>query len=315
MTSYIAEGAHISALKFSNLYYYISSSLELSSSANGVLIAVSILLCMVIPYLIGSINPAIIFSRLFYNDDVRSHGSGNAGTTNVLRTYGKKIAILTFVCDFLKAAVSVGIGTLIFYKNIGGAIAGLFVVIGHLFPLYYKFKGGKGVACSVAVVLLLEPFTFVCLFLIYAIIIIGTKYVSLASCMCIALYPIIVSAFENIYVNVFKHDLGAIPGTAVVIAVLVIYMHRENLKRLFNGTESKLSFGKKKAEEADAKNKKKGKKSKNKSGDADEKKYSDSDFVMCECGRVIPVTRKKCLYCGRENMSYTNSSKKGKEGN
>ena len=293
------------SLEFTNLYYLITSKLDLGANWNGVIMAVSIVLCMIIPYLLGSINPAIIFSKLFFHDDVRSHGSGNAGTTNILRTYGKKMAILTFACDFLKAAISVLLGSLIFYKTIGGAIAGLFVIIGHMFPLYYKFKGGKGVACAVAVVMILEPLTFACLFVIFAIIIIGTKYVSLASCMSIGLYPIIVSAFENIYIKAFQHDLGLIPAMAVIMAVLVIYMHRANLKRLYEGKENKVSLGKKKV---------KAEPIKAIEYSDSEKTYTDDDFCTCECGRIIPVTRNKCVYCGKVNPYFTKEKKNNKKG-
>ena len=296
----------VTSLDITNLYYLITSKLNLGATFNGIMMALAIALCMIIPYLIGSINPAIIFSKLFFHDDVRSHGSGNAGTTNILRTYGKKMAGLTFACDFLKAAISVVIGSLIFNKTIGGAIAGLFVIIGHMFPLYYKFKGGKGVACAVAVVLILEPLTFACLFVIFAIIIIGTKYVSLASCMSIGLYPIIVSAFENIYKNAFGHNLGLIPATAVIIAVLIIYMHRANLKRLYEGKENKISFGKKK-EKAEPKKEVK-------VIEEDEKEYSDDDFVNCECGRIIPKVREKCVYCGAVNPYFIKNKKNNKKG-
>lgn len=294
------------SLEFTNLYYLIASKLNLGANWNGVFMAIAIVLCMIIPYLLGSINPAIIFSKLFFHDDVRSHGSGNAGTTNILRTYGKKMAVLTFACDFLKAAISVLLGSFIFYKTIGGAIAGLFVIIGHMFPLYYKFKGGKGVACAVAVVLILEPLTFACLFLIFAIIIIGTKYVSLASCMSIGLFPVIVSAFQNIYIKAFGHDLGLIPAVAVIIAVLVIYMHRANLKRLYEGKENKISFGKKKEKPepkvvvAEI--------------PKETKTYTDDDFINCECGRIIPITREKCVYCGAKNPYFTKSKKNNKKG-
>ena len=316
MLTAITDSARFSALEFTNLYYLITSKLGLGENANGAIMVISVLLCMVIPYLLGSINPAIIFSKLFYHDDVRSHGSGNAGTTNILRTYGKKMAALTFVCDFLKAAISVGIGTLIFYKNVGGAIAGLFVILGHMFPVYYKFKGGKGVACSVAVVMILEPITFACLFVIFAIIVIGTKYVSLASCMAIGLFPVIVSAFENIYITAFGHDLGLIPAVAVIIALLVIFMHRANLKRLYEGKESKISLGKKKTDEQMREEAKKSKKAKKQTEDipVDGKKYSDDDFVMCECGRVIPRIREKCLYCGKKNDFYSVAAENNEKG-
>lgn len=305
-----------SALELKTLNYLITSRLDDGSAARVIVTVALIAICMIIPYLLGSINPAIIFSKLFYQDDVRSHGSGNAGTTNILRTYGKKMAALTFGCDFLKAALSVIIGSFIYGKTIGGAIAGLFVIIGHMFPVYYKFKGGKGVACSVAVVMILEPITFVCLFVIFAIIVIGTKYVSLASCMSIGLFPVIVSAFESVYINAFGHDLGLIPAVAVVIALLVIYMHRANLKRLYEGKESKISLGKKKTDEEMREEAKKSKKAKKKADSAeDEKKYSDDDFVTCECGRIIPKSREICAYCGRKNEFYTapaDHNKKGK---
>ena len=305
-----------SALELKTLIYVITSRLDEGSALKGIITVALIAMCMIVPYLLGSINPAIIFSRLFYHDDVRSHGSGNAGTTNILRTYGKKMAALTFGCDFLKAAVSVILGSLIYGKTIGGAIAGLFVIIGHMFPIYYKFKGGKGVACSVAVVMILEPITFVCLFVIFAIIVIGTKYVSLASCMAMGLFPVIVSAFENIYIKAFGHDLGLIPAVAVIIALLVIFMHRANLKRLYNGKESKISLGKKKTDEEMREEARKGKKSKKKSEIiADEKKYSDDDFVMCECGRIIPKSREVCAYCGKNNEFYTPSTDNKKKGN
>lgn len=285
---------NITSLEFTNLYYSITSKLGEGSGMNSFIMAICLILCAVIPYFLGSINPAIMFSKLFFHDDVREHGSGNAGTTNILRTYGKRMAILTLFCDFLKAWISVGIGSFLFYKNVGGAIAGLFVVIGHMFPIFYKFKGGKGVACASAVVMILEPITFLCLLLIYIIIVVGTKYVSLASCMCIGLYPIIVSAFESVYVKAFSHDLGLIPATAVIMAVLVIYMHRANLKRLFDGKESKISFKSKKE------------------GDADEnenKKNADENLTVCECGRILPQNAKKCANCGRKNKNFVKPQK------
>ena len=303
-----------SALELKTINYLITSNLGDNAALKGLVSAMLVALCIIIPYLLGSINPAIIFSKLFFHDDVRSHGSGNAGTTNVLRTYGKKVALLTFGCDFLKAAISVLLGALMYGKTIGGAIAGLFVIIGHMFPIYYKFKGGKGVACSVAVVMILEPITFVCLFVIFAIIVIGTKYVSLASCVAMGLFPVIVSSFEGIYVKAFNHDLGLIPAAAVIIAVLVIYMHRANLKRLYEGKESKISLGKKKSDEELREKANKSKKAKKAAVATEEKEYSDDDFVNCECGRIIPRSREKCAYCDKPNPYYIAPKKNNKKG-
>ncbi len=247
------------------------------------------LLCAIVPYLLGSINPAIIFSKVFFHDDIRSHGSGNAGATNTLRTYGKKMSILVLGCDILKALISVGFGWLMMGHSFGGAIAGFFVILGHMFPIYYKFKGGKGVACAAAVVLMMSPLSFLFCFLVFVIIVVGTKYVSLASIIGIGLYPLFTRAF------IAPERQGAIGLFAVLIAVFVIFMHRGNMKRLFNGEESKISLGKKDKEQNKAcKDKKK-----------PEKIYKDSDFVRCEgCGHTIPVARETCVYCGEKNPAY-----------
>lgn len=249
--------------------------------------------CIFIPYLIGSINPAIIFSRVFYHDDIRTHGSGNAGATNTLRTYGKKMSAAVFLCDILKAAVAVGFGWVMMGHDMGGAIAGFFVVFGHMFPIYYKFRGGKGVACAAIVALMMSPISFLFCLIVFLIIIFGTKFVSLASVISVALYPLFISAFPG-------QNRGSIGIFAVLIAGFVIFMHRGNLKRIYNGEESKISFKKKTKETVQSDKNKKGK---------PEKIYKDSDFVKCNgCGHTIPVTRKTCVYCGEDNPAFVPSA-------
>ena len=192
-----------------------------------------------ISYLLGSINSAIIISRLIYKEDVRTKGSGNAGATNVMRTFGKKTAIMTFGGDALKAFVSALIG----YATLGqyGAyIAGLFCILGHMFPIYYKFKGGKGVVTTAISILMCNPFVFLILLVIFIIIVAFTKYISLGSIMCVLLYPIILDRVEKLF-NPGTRAYVIIP---VIIAALVVFMHRENIKRLLNGKESKFSFKK-----------------------------------------------------------------------
>lgn len=199
------------------------------------LMLAGVVLCIIIPYLIGSINPAIIFSRLFFNDDIREHGSGNAGTTNALRTYGKRMAALILFLDFLKAVIAVIIGSLILPNQMGGgAIAGIFVILGHSFPIYFKFKGGKGVACLAGVVLVLSPISFAILISLFAAIVAMSRFVSLGSIMCVMLLPLIHNAF---YPNKPWTTIASI-----VIMLIVIFMHRENIKRLWAGKESKISF-------------------------------------------------------------------------
>ncbi len=153
------------------------------------------------------------------------------------------MAALIFAIDFLKAALAVFIGSLIFFHQLGGAIAALFVVMGHLFPVFYKFKGGKGVSCTAACILCLSPFSFVILLPLFIVIVAMSKYISLGSISCAFLFPLLAKAFGG---------RALIPAMAAIIAVLVIFMHRENIKRLMNRSESKVSF-KKKPPESEAK--------------------------------------------------------------
>ena len=215
-----------------DLRYWLIQQFSLNETQGAFVLLGAALLCMIIPYLLGSINPAIIISKEFRHDDVRKHGSGNAGTTNMLRTYGKRLALYTFLLDLLKAAIAVILGKLLFGTD-GGAIAGFFVAFGHMFPIYYRFQGGKGVACLAMVILLIDPLTFLCELGIFLIIVIGTRYVSLASVMCALLYPLILRAFAPAGLNV---------AMAILSAVFVVFMHRENLKRLWNNRESKLDL-------------------------------------------------------------------------
>ncbi len=205
-----------------------------------------IVLAMIVGYLLGSLNSAIIISRLFFHRDIRAHGSKNAGATNMLRTYGTKYAVMTLVLDMFKAAVSTTLGFLIFQMN-GAAMAGFFCVFGHMFPLYYRFKGGKGVACTAIVALMLDPWTFLVMFVCFFFIAGTTKFVSLASVMCAFLYPLLLKAFYPDPVE-FPTGKGLVMLMGVLTAVFVVFMHRENIKRLYNGKESKLSFSKKKKE-------------------------------------------------------------------
>lgn len=194
-----------------------------------------------IAYLIGSINFAIIFSKKFAGFDVRDKGSKNAGTTNVLRTVGKKAAALTLICDILKGVVAVLIAILASKIWEGSDIeilkylAGLFSIIGHTFPVYYGFKGGKGVATSLGVLLIVNPkIGLICL--VFALVImIATKWVSLGSIMAAILFPIL---------TVFMTDNMGAKIISILIGLLVIFNHRTNIKRLKEGTENKLSFKK-----------------------------------------------------------------------
>ena len=204
------------------------------STAAGIVVTLLtvIVFCVVIPYLLGSVNLSIMVSSRFFNDDIRRHGSGNAGMTNVMRTYGKRMAALTFAGDFLKAVIASLIARCAF-GLLGAYIAGLFCFLGHIFPLYYKFKGGKGVVTACAMMFMTDIRVFLILLIMFVTVVAVSKYVSLGSVVCFLLYPIIL-------------DRLGVAGWPVLIsftvAVLGTFAHRENIKRIMNRTENRLTF-------------------------------------------------------------------------
>ena len=196
-------------------------------------------------YFIGAFSPAIYFSKKLYGSDVRESGSGNAGSTNMLRTHGKKAGLITALGDFTKGVITAVLGYILFGYN-GAAIAGLFAVVGHIAPVYYRFKGGKGVMVAASVLLMLDPIVFLISIALFVLIVYLTKYVSIGSIMAALVYPLI-------FVRLGGH-LGIPAITSILSGALIIYMHRGNIARLKEGTENKLSFGKKKAEEQPSEN-------------------------------------------------------------
>ena len=221
---------------YAKLYLVNNPSLSLGMQIFALIASVVIIILS--SYLLGSLNFAIIISGKQYKQDIRSYGSKNAGMTNMMRTYGKKAAALTLVGDMLKATVACVIGFLLL-GLLGAHIAGLFCVIGHIFPLYYKFKGGKGVATTAMVILMCNPLVFAVLLLIFVLIVLGTKFISVGSIMCVMLYPVLLDRFD-------KWMYGGSYGVvfAILIALLVVLKHWPNIKRLKDGTENKFSFKK-----------------------------------------------------------------------
>lgn len=200
----------------------------------------------IIAYAIGSINFSVIISRKYAGFDVREKGSGNAGTTNMLRSVGKKAAAITLICDILKGVISILIAVIIgnIVKNADKAllvqIAGIAVVLGHTFPIFFDFKGGKGVATSLGVLLMTNwQIGLICL--VFAIVIMAcTKMVSMGSVGAAILFPILTLFISNHFIvgaSGFKYFFYSI-----ILAGLVAFNHRENIKRILNGTENKLSF-------------------------------------------------------------------------
>lgn len=201
---------------------------------------VGALISAVCAYLLGSLNFAIMISKNEYHQDIRTHGSGNAGMTNMMRIYGKRAAILTFIGDALKAIVAGFIGYAAL-GQFGAHIAGLFCVIGHMFPVFFKFKGGKGVVTTAASMLVCNPYVFLIELVLYVGIVAIWKYISLASIMAALLYPVILRGVDTVLLGTEGSPYGIF---TVIIALLVVYKHKDNIKRLLNKTESKFSFKK-----------------------------------------------------------------------
>lgn len=186
-------------------------------------------------YLLGSANTSLIVGK-FYGVDVRKHGSGNAGTTNTLRTLGKLAALFVIIGDLLKGVLSylIGyflIGNIAGIGFLGGMAGGIFAIMGHNWPVYFGFKGGKGILTSFSVVMMMDWKIGLMLFGVFLVIVAITRYVSLGSMVASALFPVAGAVFGKSMVFVIF---------ALVIAILAVCRHRSNIKRLVGGTETKL---------------------------------------------------------------------------
>lgn len=221
----------------------------------------------VIAYLLGSLNFAVILTRKS-KKDIRTMGSGNAGFTNMLRSVGTGPAVLTFVFDFVKGALAVAIGWWIFsgvaaadgvtlseYTTYGRYLAGLFAIIGHMFPVYFGFRGGKGVVTTAAMMAVVDWRVFLMVISTFLIIFFCTKIISLGSCACAALYGVY-TCIATYFFDYLPH-LGqpecfrfryVILSTiaATLIGLLVIIKHKDNIGRLFRGEEKRITPKKKK---------------------------------------------------------------------
>ncbi len=190
-------------------------------------------------YLIGSVNSSILISRIVTGKDIRESGSGNAGATNMLRTMGKKYAVITLVVDILKGVIAVLLSRLaIMYGAVAGAeyIAGVAVVLGHNFPVFFGFRGGKGVATSLGVVLMVD-WKIGLIVLASALAIMAlSRIVSLGSIMAAVIFMVLQTV-----VMLVNNELDAVRLVCVIIlGVLLIARHHANIKRLINGTENRL---------------------------------------------------------------------------
>ena len=201
----------------------------------------------IIAYLIGSVNFSVILSKKMAGFDVREKGSGNAGTTNMLRSVGKKAAALTLLCDVLKGVVAILIAMLIGWafkienQSLLVQIAGIAVVLGHTFPIFFGFKGGKGVATSLGI-LIMSNWQIGLICLVFGVLLIAlTRMVSLGSCAAAVLFPVLTLFITDNYI--VTQGSGYLIYS-IILAVIVLFNHRSNIKRIMNGTENRISFKK-----------------------------------------------------------------------
>ena len=207
----------------------------------------SYIVVTIIAYLLGSISFSVIISKKMAGFDVRKKGSGNAGTTNVLRTVGKKASIITLICDILKGVVAIlvaYVAGLIMKDSVDKALliqlAGIAVILGHTFPIFFGFKGGKGIATALGV-LMMTNWNIGLICLVFALVLmILTRIVSLGSIAAAVLFPVLIIFMP--------HTAYLVDGNyiiySILLAVLVVFNHRANVKRLLTGTENKIDFKK-----------------------------------------------------------------------
>lgn len=193
------------------------------------------ILCAAAAYLLGSISTGVLLSRRLFHDDVRKHGSGGTGATNMLRTYRLEAALLTFAGDAAKAAIAVLAGRYIAGFE-GGCVAAVFVVVGHMYPLFFGFKGGKGIACTVGIVAVLSPVLLLPLVALWVVPVLISRCISLGSMIAaLALTPA---------VALWCSGQGLSPAVpvccAAALTLLILWAHRENMVRLAKGTENRI---------------------------------------------------------------------------
>ena len=213
------------------------------------MIYLTLALVFTIGYLLGSISFAVVISKTFYKQDIRNFGSGNAGMTNVLRTFGKKAAAATFAGDFFKGVVSVvicnaimnsqrlaGVENIEFFRDLALYIAVAGALFGHLKPVFFGFKGGKGISVAFGAMMAGTPPITAAAFGVWLVVVALTKYVSLASILAVAGYTVFT------FISFMISGSYSIPHgiAAVILPAIIIYAHRSNIVRLMNGTERKI---------------------------------------------------------------------------
>ena len=192
------------------------------------------LLALLLSYLLGSIPNGLWLCRALWHVDLRQHGSHNIGATNAWRTLGKGPGFLVFFLDMLKGLLAVWLGEILVGTPLVMILCGVLAIVGHSLSLFLRFHGGKGVAAGLGVILMLMPKVTVIVFLVWLLLVLATRYVSLGSIVAAALVPVLalVFGYPALYV-----------AFGVLAAALIIVRHRSNITRLLNGTENRISAG------------------------------------------------------------------------
>lgn len=201
-------------------------------------------------YLLGSLSFAIIVSKITLGKDIREYGSGNAGLTNSYRTMGAGKTLFVLLGDIAKGAAAISIGALL-AGPVGKLVAGIFVILGHMFPLYFGFRGGKGVLVGAVMLLLFDWRIFLIAFVLFFVAVALTRWISLGSILGAISFPITTFVF---------YDDPVLVAMAFGMAAAVIFMHRSNIMRILRGEENKFSFKSKKTIESDGGKRKENKK-------------------------------------------------------
>jgi glycerol-3-phosphate acyltransferase PlsY len=210
----------------------------------------SIIILALGSYLLGSVPTAIITGRIYKKIDIRQHGSGNAGATNVFRVLGWRAGLLVLIVDIFKGFLAAGLLVRLFpqlwfdldYRIFWQIMAGLIAILGHIWTIFAGFRGGKGVGTAAGVMLGLQPIPVLICLIVFMVIVARTHYVSLGSISSAILLPLILIGYKFL----LHLDVPvAMIILSVLVALLIVFTHRQNIKRLIRGTENKISLNKK----------------------------------------------------------------------
>jgi len=198
------------------------------------------IILLILAYLIGSIPTSVWVGKIFYKIDVREHGSGNAGATNTFRVLGVKAGIPVFLFDTFKGWLAVKLILLVHFIPASNYVTyeiflGISSILGHIYPVFAQFRGGKGVSTTLGIIIAINPLSALILLIIFAISLIITRYVSLSSIICALSYPILIIYYSNV-------SSDSLIIFSIIIAIVVILTHQKNIKRLFSNEEKKVNF-------------------------------------------------------------------------